>query len=54
MLSQHNKEIARKTFLHVVGVAEDKTSIIILIIKMKEDVGMSKPKKHVNKVGKLT
>ena len=23
-------------------------------IKMKEDVGMSKPKKHANKVGKLT
>ena len=24
------------------------------IIKMKEDVGMSKPKKHANKVGRLT
>ena len=23
-------------------------------LKMEEDVGMSKPKKHVNKVGKLT
>ena len=23
-------------------------------IKMKEDVGMSKPKKHANKVGRLT
>ena len=23
-------------------------------IKIKEDIGMSKPKKHVNKVGRLT
>ena len=28
--------------------------IKIFSIKMKEDVGMSKPKKHANKVGRLT
>ena len=44
-----------KKYSHHSGKKTMKTRIIKNIInKMKEDVGMSKPKKHANKVGKLT
>ena len=46
-----NMKILARTLLHIIITRSIKKNIFN---KMKEDVGMLKPQKHVNKVGRLT